>query len=297
MTPSPALDLEPRADRVIRRASTGRGVESGPRHEHGDFELTWVEAGHLAFDLGRGRRAVEVAAGACVLLPPGTVVTPRTRGATLHQVAIHASAIDEASSTLGHRGSVSREPYVIGAGDRVGQIVRLFMQEVGSGLIQSDPFTASLFDAVVHGIARGPARPPTPGVTLDRRIRRALAAVAAGYRERLSVDDLAAAAGMSRFSFLRAFRAQVGASPYQHLTTFRLERAAEQLRASAAASVLEIALACGFTDPGRFARAFRAHHGCAPRAYRARAADQVTYRGNGAPFAETSGSAHLRSDA
>ena len=209
MSISPATDLEPRADRVTRRAYAGRAVESGPRREHGDFELTWVEAGHLAFDLGRSRRAIEIAAGACVLLPPGFVVTPRTRSVVLHQVAIPSSSVDEASAVLGHRGQVSSEPHVLGAEHRLAQIVRLFMQEAGSGLILSDPLTASLFDAVVHGIARGPVPLPATGITLDRRIRGALAAVEGGYRERLSVDDLAAAAGMNRFSFLRAFHAQV----------------------------------------------------------------------------------------
>jgi AraC-like DNA-binding protein len=269
LSPAADLELEPRAERVTRRACAGRSVESGPRHQHTDFELTWVEAGHLAFDLGRSRRPIEIAAGACVLLPPGFVVTPRTRSAVVHQVAIPASSVDEASALLGHRGQVSSEPHVLGADQRLAQLVRLFMQEAGSGLIASDPFAASLFDAVVHGIARETARLPAPNAALDRRIRRALAAMEAGYRERLSVDDLAAAAGMNRFSFLRAFHAQVGTSPYQHLTTVRLERAAEQLRASAAASVLDIALGCGFTDPGRFSRAFRARYGCTPRAYRA----------------------------
>jgi AraC-like DNA-binding protein len=136
----------------------------------------------------------------------------------------------------------------------------------------SAPIVASLSNAVVYSLARSADGVPARGAVIDRRIRRALAMMAVDYRERLTVDDLAAAAGMSRFAFLRAFRAQTGASPYQHLTGIRLEHAAERLRAPAAPSVMAVALDCGFTDPGRFARAFRARYGCTPRAYRAGAA-------------------------
>lgn len=257
------------ADRVVRREYGGHRVESGVRHRHPDFELTWIEAGHLEFDFGRGRPSLEAAAGACIILPPDFEITPRTRAVVLHQVSIPPAAIEEASAILGYKTEGPRKPLVLGADDRLGQLVRLFMQETESGLPAGDPGVASLSNAVVYGLARTAVRGPSSGAVLNPSIRRALAAVAGRYHERLSVDDLASEAGMNRFSFLRAFRASVGTSPYQYLTAFRLDRAAEQLRASADASVLDVALACGFTDPSRFAQAFRARYGRTPRHYRA----------------------------
>src|SRR5690349_6835405 len=58
------------AARVVRREQLGRRVETGPKHRHPEFELTWLETGHLEFDLGRSRPSLEAAAGACILLPP-----------------------------------------------------------------------------------------------------------------------------------------------------------------------------------------------------------------------------------
>lgn len=269
MSSSPCVSL---SGQVVRREYAGRRIETWQRHRHPDFELTWIEAGVLEFDFGRRRPALEATAGACIILPPDFEITPRTRAAVLHQVAIPPAAMEEASELLGHETQGPREPLVLGADDRLGQLVRLFMQETESGLPAGDPGVAALSNAVVYGLARAAVRRSRSGAVIHRRIRRALAAVANRYQERLSVDDLAAEAGMNRFSFLRSFRAAVGTSPYQYLTAFRLDRAAEQLRASEEASVLDIALACGFTDPSRFARAFRARYGRAPRHYRAGAA-------------------------
>ena len=161
-----------------------------------------------------------------------------------------------------------RGPRLFRADSRVAQLVRLFMLETGTASISGDPLTASLAEAVVHALVRGALDGAAPGKAIDRRIRRVLAAVEASYQARWSIEQLAAIAGMNPFSFLRAFKAQLGVSPYQHVIAFRLARAAEQLRSSES-HVLQIALACGFTDPGRFARAFRAHYGRTPRAYRA----------------------------
>jgi AraC-like DNA-binding protein len=105
---------------------------------------------------------------------------------------------------------------------------------------------------------------------IDARIRRALERVDESYGEALGVDELASEAGMSRSVFLRTFRAQVGDSPYRHLVRVRLDQAAHRLGGSHD-SILDIATACGFGDPGRFARMFRARHGCTPREFRRRA--------------------------
>ncbi len=49
------------------------------------------------------------------------------------------------------------------------------------------------------------------------------------YADPLTVDDLAAAAGLSRAHFSREFRKAFGVSPHAYLLTRRLERAAALL--------------------------------------------------------------------
>ena len=63
-----------------------------------------------------------------------------------------------------------------------------------------------------------------------RHLLRARDLADARYFERLDVDDLARAAGLSRAHFSREFKRAFGESPHAYLLTRRLERAATLLR-------------------------------------------------------------------
>ena len=93
-----------------------------------------------------------------------------------------------------------------------------------------------------------------------RRIRR-------DYAAPLTLDELAAEAGMNPRYFCRVFRQLTGRTPIDYLNYYRIECAAELLCAEAD-SVTDIALSCGFGDPGYFARLFRRHKGMSAAAYR-----------------------------
>ena len=60
-----------------------------------------------------------------------------------------------------------------------------------------------------------------------RHLLRAKDLAEARYFERLSVDDLAGAAGLSRAHFSREFRRAFGETPHSYLLTRRLERSPE----------------------------------------------------------------------
>jgi AraC-like DNA-binding protein len=89
----------------------------------------------------------------------------------------------------------------------------------------------------------------------------------ARYMEPLDVDDLAAAAGLSRAHFSREFRREFGESPHAYLLTRRLERAAALLRTTDH-SVAEICLSVGLTSVGSFTTSFRRMFGKTPTEYR-----------------------------
>jgi len=106
-----------------------------------------------------------------------------------------------------------------------------------------------------------------PGTLSDRRLRRVLEYMDAKYMEPLSLDDLAREAGVSRFHFVRLFRAQVGVTPYRYVVRLRMTAAAAML-AGTDLSVQDIALSCGYHTAGHFAAAFRRHFAQAPHEYR-----------------------------
>lgn len=84
--------------------------------------------------------------------------------------------------------------------------------------------------------------------------------------ERLSLDALAAVAGLSPFHFLRAFKAQHHATPQQALMALRLFDAKQRL--AAGESPAQVAAASGLTDQAHLTRAFAQRYGVTPARYR-----------------------------
>ena len=101
-----------------------------------------------------------------------------------------------------------------------------------------------------------------------RHLLRAKDLADARYFERLTVDDLARAAGLSRAHFSREFRRAFGESPHVYLLTRRLERAASMLRTTDR-SVADICIAVGLDSIGSFTTSFTRMFGRPPTAYRA----------------------------
>jgi AraC-like DNA-binding protein len=91
----------------------------------------------------------------------------------------------------------------------------------------------------------------------------------ARYFEAVSVDDMAAAAGLSRAHFSREFRRAYGESPHQYLLTRRMERAAWLLRATDR-SVADVCFSVGLSSVGSFTTSFKRTFGISPTAYRAK---------------------------
>ena len=100
-----------------------------------------------------------------------------------------------------------------------------------------------------------------------RHLLRAKDLADARYFEPLDVDDLAAAAGLSRAHFSREFRRAFGEPPHRYLLNRRLERAAALLRTTDN-SVAEICLSVGLVSVGSFTTSFTRAFGKSPTVYR-----------------------------
>lgn len=98
----------------------------------------------------------------------------------------------------------------------------------------------------------------------DRRLAaRALALMSRAPGEAWPVARLARELAMSDSSFARHFRAGAGRTPARALAEVRMKRAADLL--ARGERVLDVALELGFGSGSAFARAWRRHHGRAPR--------------------------------
>ncbi len=86
------------------------------------------------------------------------------------------------------------------------------------------------------------------------------------YTKNLTMDDVARQVGFSTYYFSRLFKQSFGVSFVDYLTTLRLEAAKNLLR-KAGASVKEVCVQVGYSEPNYFARVFKKELGLTPTEY------------------------------
>jgi AraC family transcriptional regulator len=97
-------------------------------------------------------------------------------------------------------------------------------------------------------------------------VRRAMAYIRDNPDRAISLQELAGAAGLSRFHFSRVFKHHLGLSPARYVERIRIEQA-KALIVSGEMSLAHVALAVGFADQSHFSRRFRFQEGRTPAAF------------------------------
>lgn len=82
------------------------------------------------------------------------------------------------------------------------------------------------------------------------------------YAKPLSVEDIALAAYLSPFYFIRAFRRLYGRTPHQYLVSVRIGAACRLLEKGM--PVQDVCHEVGFESTTSFSTLFRRHYGCSP---------------------------------
>ncbi|MFE4460920.1 helix-turn-helix transcriptional regulator [Nocardia tengchongensis] len=100
-------------------------------------------------------------------------------------------------------------------------------------------------------------------------LRRARDLADRNYAEPLDLGALAAAAGVSKYHFLRCFAATYGKTPALYLAERRIERAQDLLRATNV-TVTEACMLVGYSSLGSFSRKFTDLVGMSPSEYQAK---------------------------
>lgn len=96
-------------------------------------------------------------------------------------------------------------------------------------------------------------------------VRRAIELLRARLDEAITLDDLAAHAGLDKYHLCRAFRAQVGMPPHAYLTHLRIVRAKELI--AAGTKPRDVAPLVGLYDQSQLNRHFRRIVGTTPGRY------------------------------
>jgi AraC family carnitine catabolism transcriptional activator len=126
-------------------------------------------------------------------------------------------------------------------------------------------------DQLIHDPGRRPASRQRDPVTLgDPILQKAIDLMEANLEAPLGIGELAAKLGLSWRGLERLFTRHIGIPPQRFYLDRRLEHA-QRLLHETRHSVMDIALACGFSSSSSFTRAFRRRHGLTPSEWRRRA--------------------------
>ncbi len=243
---------------VLARMSPTVPEREVVRHTHEDAHFVLVTRGAY---LSAARGAPAVCDGpALIYNPPGTThrdrflsdegrfVTISVAGETLREAG-EAFPVPDHALFLGPEAVAAalRLPGLAGEGDGAGALT---LESLCLGLLDHAARTA------------GPARRRRP-----RWLGLARELLHDRCSEDLSLASIAAALGVHPVHLTRTFRLHFGMTPGDYLRRCRIEKAAGLL-AGGAASLAEVALACGFCDQSHLTRAFRLAYRTTPGAYR-----------------------------
>ncbi len=248
-----------------------RAGPADPRFEerHEDFGIGVVLGGSFGYRSGTGR----------ALLHPGAVMLgnagacyecghEHAAGDRCIAVQISPALFEEIAAFVAGTAHYRFGAPMLPSGAHTARLL-LALEEAAAGRVAMPPDELALTAAEqVIAASTGSALRCEPCPAADeRRVTRALRLIEARSEDALDLDALAAAAAMSRYHFLRRFRAVTGRTPHRYLLDLRLRRAASRLRRTQG-RIADIAFDCGFGDLSTFNAQFRAAFGQSPLAWR-----------------------------
>jgi AraC family transcriptional regulator len=223
-------------------------------HRSGPVQTTFASGGHVTSRC--------IPKGSIFFLPAGHACEVGLHGAldTLH-IYLRANLVSVHSVTP---LLVERDVVIQHLAQAVEQAV---CEKVSNSDRFIDPIARALADRV-SAISRSsePWQVQTAGLP-DYELRRLNDFIEANLEGEITLAAMASACGIGTKSFVRAFAATTGKSPYQYVIAARVERA-KRLIEQDQEGLAEIALRCGFSHQEHLTRAFRRLTGQTPGRYR-----------------------------
>jgi AraC-like DNA-binding protein len=237
-------------------------------HIHAEYQLVLVQRGGRLFH-HRGE-TIEAGPGQIVLVEPGEVHAGRCRdgiACCFRSMYLGPAHLDAALDALGmpHDRNPVFAP-LIEAGDLADLLLDLDLSARGEAAPLEVQTRLALFcmRLVMRGATVG--QRASRAVPLLPAVRRAREYLDVHYDEGVTLDDLAVAAGLSKYHLLRAFSAAFGLPPHAYQIQLRIMRAKELVMGGM--PLKAVAAETGFADQSHLGRHFRRLTGLSPAAYR-----------------------------
>jgi AraC-like DNA-binding protein len=246
------------------------GTMSFPRHVHSELVIAITEEG-AGRCVTRGVSDVGTSRSIMVFNPGEPHAGGVTGNTTWRYRGLYLTdaTFTEICENVGERPATT--PYFSNSVVRDGQLADLLVQ--AHRALEARDARLTREGLFLAGIARllqrhGEPRPASPNAGSEQGpVRRALDYMRANLAFDLSINELAACAGLSQFHFIRCFRKLTGLPPHACLTQLRLDQARRLL--AVGKSPADVALAVGFYDQSHLIKHFKRIYGITPGQYAA----------------------------
>lgn len=101
----------------------------------------------------------------------------------------------------------------------------------------------------------------------ENRVQLILNFIHSHYQEKITLDELAQIASVSKTEAMRSFKSIIGQSPIKYLKNYKLQNAAYMIK-NTNYSIGQICEICGFDDNSYFSKSFKEMYLCTPHEYR-----------------------------
>jgi AraC-like DNA-binding protein len=260
--------------RIWRRDENGLELQRGRHvssyqlvpHFHDEYQLMFVLEGSREIRFGRDSRVF--GADTLTVVNPGEAHSTRCGGelgSSFRTMHIPVAFLKDAVEALGKH--TVEEPLfrfeVPGP-----SIARSFLAAHFACEFQDDPLRADdlLVDFVSNLIDNNELQGRTARhLSLDREVKLARDYIDSYFARELTLDEIAAAAGISKFHLVRKFKRAMRMPPHAYQIRIRLKHAKHLL--ALGVPIKQVAAAAGFADASHFGRWFRQIVGFTPAYY------------------------------
>jgi len=244
-------------------------AHSFPYHSHDTYAIGVMEGGACRC-LENGDDRSLIVAGQLALLNPCQVHTgnPVAGGRVSYRMFyIQPRWVCRAAAEL--RDGDDRLPELTRLVADAPEVRRLFQRLGRAVAVETDRLgkESSMVEAVSLLLRRfaAPAPGPVHSGGEHRAVRLAREFLCDNMAAKVTLDELAAVAGLSRYHLLRVFKRETGLPPHVYQLQQRVDRA--KARLTAGQPIAQVALEAGFVDQSHFTNTFRRFVGATPRQY------------------------------
>ena len=240
-----------------------------PDHAHDGIYAVGMMISGGAYCLGPEKSYSLVSPGQIALINPSQMHSgvPATGKHSYRMIYFNMNLMAAAAAEVAKRSCAIPEFACMVIGDpllwrRLQRLCRVIPSSAGQLEKES-----AVMDAMAHLITHYGNVDPVRGSrhSVGKAIAHAKEHLSANLDCKISLEDAARTAGLSRYHFLRVFKRETGFPPHLYRTLRRIDRARQLLRRGLAPA--QTALSVGFSDQSHFSNTFRKYTGATPGQY------------------------------